>query len=156
MTTPDDDAKWDELCKAENQALRDHFHRWLDVTDKLAAIERGLASVTQRGTALRLLLVLGDDFRKKVFPQLVFLASWGNRDILLCRTVIKSMHRKWVIENIESQVQEVLAKSDGEEEWRCFAELCWQLDDALLARHVELALAHPDKEIQAVGRDYQA
>jgi hypothetical protein len=121
--------------------------------DKQAVLGTALRDPAQRGTALRLLLILDDDIRKPLFPTLVALAAVGHRDISLCREVILLMPRDWVIENIEIYSYEIL-KEGGEEEYRRLAELFYNLDRRLLSHLIERALESNDAGIREVGEEF--
>ncbi|MGO9468945.1 MAG: hypothetical protein ACLQIB_24090 [Isosphaeraceae bacterium] len=153
---PTDDAQlWNDLHRIEQRSLAEIMHLWGKIAAKADTMRAALGTPHQRGTALRLLLVLGDEMKMKVFRSLVELSSVGHSDVALCRSIIKSMPRRWVLNNIESIVRVVLQESDGEEEYRRFAELYVELDGALLERHVQRALAHPSEEVREVGSDFE-
>jgi hypothetical protein len=154
MTVPDN-ALWDEVFVTEQGRFQDIMSSWVRISAKDRVLIQALETPHQRGTALRLLLLLGDEMKINVFATLVELAAVGHSDIALCRSVIKSMLRQWVIEHIESLAQRILERSGEEEEYRRFAELYLELDASLLERHVQAALAHANPDVREVGSDFR-
>jgi hypothetical protein len=155
MNATDDAQLWNDLHGVEQRSLAETMCVWQMISGKADVMSQALGTPHHRGTALRLLLVLGDEMKKKVFHRLVELASVGHSDVSLCRAIIKSMPRSWVLDNIDAVVGAVLQESDGEEEYRRFAELYAELDATLLQRHVQRALAHPSEEVREVGSDFE-
>jgi hypothetical protein len=155
MNTADDVQLWNDLSGIEQRSLAEILRRWANVSTKVDVMREALSTPHQRGTALRLLLVLGDEMKMKVFRNLVELSSVGHSDVALCRSVIKSMPRRWVLENIEPIVRVLLQETGGEEEYRRIAELYAELDSELLEVHVERALKHPDEEVREAGLDFE-
>jgi hypothetical protein len=152
---PDDMILWNDVCAAEQRSLVVVMNQWNRISEKDTVLTQALETPHQRGAALRLLLFLGDDMKARVFPTLIDLASVGHSDIGLCRMVIKSMPRRWVIQNIEPIGRRILDRSNGEEEYRRLAELYIELDSGLLERHVKAALSHANDEIREVGSDFE-
>jgi hypothetical protein len=88
---------------------------------KEQTLERALQRPHERETALHLLTLLADQaMLQKLFPVLIDLVSVGHSDIALCRTVIKSMSRAWVIAHIDEEVANILQHA-GEEQTHCRA-----------------------------------
>jgi hypothetical protein len=154
MNVPDD-ALWDEVFVTERGRFKDIMSSWVRISEKTRVLIKALETPHQRGTALRLLLLLGDEMKMNVFATLVELVTDGHSDIALCRSVIKSMPRRRVIENIESLAQRILERSSEEEEYRRIAELYLELDASLLERHVQAALAHANPDVREVGSDFR-
>ena len=155
MDTVDDPNLWRQLFNVEQAARSDIFGLWCQITSKVEVLQGALSLAHQRGTALRILLLLGDDLRKPLFPQLVELASVGHADILLCRTVIKCIERAWVVSNFPPVLRKVLNPNSSAEEYRRIAELLREVDPHLIQEHIERSLAHPDPEIHEVGHDFR-
>jgi hypothetical protein len=148
--------RWDDLLLVERDCFARIIALWNKLPNKEEVLIRALQSPEQRVTALRLLLVLGeDDLKKKAFAALVKLASAGHGDIGICRTLIKSMPRDWVQQNLEVHARPVLEGPDPGEEYRRIAELYAEIDRSLLRRHVDGALRHPDPEVREVGTDFE-
>jgi len=149
-----DEAKWTAAVAAETRSIHEALSAWADIDDKTGVMRQALGTVTERGTALRLLLLLGDQMTKAVFPELVDLCSTGHSDIGLCRTIIKSLPRMWLLERLESEVDEVLARFQSEESFRRFAELYREIDQQLLQSLVCRARKSPDSAIREVADDF--
>jgi hypothetical protein len=148
---------WEKLCHAESQfyETRMEFTQKIPDNDKVSIFKQGLRKTSQRGTTLRILLILDDSVKRDLFFELVDLASVGHSDIELCREVIKSIHqRDWVVSNIERCVSEIL-QHGTDEEYRRIAELYLDLDKMLLKKHIHRALRHEDRDVKEVGQDFQ-
>jgi len=148
---------WEKLCNAELQFYKSRmeFTQKISDNDKVSILKQGLRKTSQRGTTLRILLILDDTVKCDLFFELIDLASVSHSDIELCREVIKSIHqRDWVISNIERCVNEILPHAT-DEEYRRIAELYLELDKTLLKQHVHRALRHQDGDVKEVGQDFQ-
>ncbi|VXD12078.1 conserved hypothetical protein [Planktothrix serta PCC 8927] len=122
--------------------------------DRVAMLQKGLQNPRERGTALRLLFYLTLPERQRLFNDLVALASVSHSDIELCREVILSLPKTWLLDNIENSAEDLLA--DGtDEEYRRLLELYINIDDHLTERLVKRALKHEDADIREAGEDFQ-
>ena len=155
MTTSRDLSLWNEIVRLERSYTSNAFPMLPEIEDLPKTLSIGLNKPEHRGTALRLLLLMGEELKQALFGQLIEIASVGHSDIELCRSVIKSMPRAWVLKTIESFTKPILAKG-GEEEFRRFAELLGELDDDLLAKHAEAGLDHDDPEVREVAQEILA
>lgn len=153
--TIDDRSTWDKLKNQEQQWLREAFALWNRIEDKEAVLKEALEQPSNRGSVLHLLLLLDDkELTTCLFPTLIDLVSVGHADIALCRAVIRTMTREWLLAHIEQQVVPLLMRG-GEEEYRRIAELYAEIDASLLERHVQRALAHANQDVREVGQDFQ-
>lgn len=123
-------------------------------TDRVETLQKALQNPRERGTALRLLFYLTLPERQDLFNDLLALASVSHSDIELCREVILSLPKNWLLKNIENGAQELLA--DGtDEEYRRLLELYINIDDHLTERLIKRALKHEDEDIREAGEDFQ-
>ncbi|MGO9919001.1 MAG: hypothetical protein ACLQIB_30420 [Isosphaeraceae bacterium] len=99
MNPADDAQLWNDLHGIEQRSLAEIMRLWGKISTKADVMREALGTPHQRGTALRLLLVLGDEMKMKVFRSLVELSSVGHSDVALCRSIIKSMPQRWVLNN---------------------------------------------------------
>jgi hypothetical protein len=130
---------------------------WLlieDDADKERLLRGALSAPRERGTALRLLLLLSDAYKRAVFDVLVDQASVGHADIALVRIVISSLGRTWLTEHIEPIANRILDDENDEECYRRFAELYNDLDRDLLRRLVKKAAASNDPGIIEVAENF--
>jgi hypothetical protein len=123
-------------------------------TDRTGLIKKALHNPTERGTALRLIEYLKLEERQSLFDDLVDLASVSHSDIELCREVILSLPKTWVLTNIEKS-DEPLLKDGTDEEYRRLLELYIDIDRELAQRLAMRALQHDDPDIREVGEDFQ-
>jgi len=150
------DPIWIDLIQLEVSNLRSIFSAWAAVADKAGSIRHSLDRPQERGTALRILLLAGDEpLQRSIFKEVVELASVGHADIVLCRLVIQAMSREWVLRHIATVTDPVL-QNGGEEEFRRYAELFRQLDDTLFHSHVTRMHGHADVAVRDAAADYRA
>lgn len=151
----EDPRKFDSLVQKENSLIQDLFSIWSQIEDQQQTLRAALEKVSTRGAALRLLLLLDDDLKKFVFTDLVELASVGHSDISLCRVVIKSLPRAWLIDNVGNAVDVVLASSGDSECYRRLAELIVEIDNRLLKSLVSRASKSASQEVLEVAEDFR-
>jgi hypothetical protein len=98
--------------------------------------------------------------RQALFPDLVWLASWGHGLVQNARDAILSLPRGWVLARIEAIAEPLLAQSSAEgqfEEYRRMLELYQQLGDPDLVRRLaHRAAQHPDEDVIEAGHDFLA
>jgi hypothetical protein len=124
-------------------------------TDRITLIKKALHNPTERGTALRLIEYVKLEERQSLLDELVNLASVSHSDIELCRKVILSLPKTWVLANIEKSAEPLL--QDGtDEEYRRLLELYIDIDRELTQRLASRALQHDDPDIREVGEDFQS
>jgi len=123
-------------------------------TDRVAMLQKALRNPKERGTALRLLFYLTLPERQHLFNDLLDLASVSHSDIELCREVILSLSKNWLLSNIENSAEELLDEGT-DEEYRRLLELYINIDEHLTERLVQRALNHDDADIREAGEDFQ-
>ncbi|MBA2305758.1 MAG: hypothetical protein H0W08_24430 [Acidobacteria bacterium] len=154
MSNQDAQVRWENLLEAESEFFRAR-RRVIEVGDSLVSlIRRALQIPSERGTALRLLLVVDVTQRMSHFSELMQLASVGHADVDLCRKVIQSIPGYWVESNLKAEILPIL-EGGGSEEYRRLAELLTELNSQLLNDLVEMALSSDDEDINEVGHDFR-
>jgi hypothetical protein len=154
MADQDAQARWENLLEAEREFFRAR-RQVVKFGDSLfSLICRALQIPSERGTALRLLLVVDVTQRMLHFSELVRLASIGHADVDLCREVIRSIPDYWVESNLKVEILPIL-DGGGSEEYRRLAELLVELNSQLLNDLVEMALNSDDEDINEVGNDFR-
>ena len=150
-----DQNSWLRIVESDSQRSREILKDWMGIADRTETIRNAIRNASQRGAALRLLLVFDDEVRQNIFAELIEYCSWGHADIEICRRVIKTMPRDWVIANIEDAVNRLLDERSGDDEaFRRFAELYAELDERLV-RSISLRASESSNEsIREVGTDY--
>jgi hypothetical protein len=109
---------------------------------------------TDRFTALSMLPHLTPPELLALFPDLVFLASWGHGAIGRVRDTIGSLPRGWVLEHIEDEAERWL-REGTDDEFRRFLELYDDLDAPQLTRRLaRRAAAHADPDIRDAGEEF--
>ena len=103
-----EEKRWAAAVEAERRGVCAVFSVLATVEDKIGLLRRAVTSVSERDTALRALLLSDDGTKKALFPELVDLCSVGHRDIDLCRMVMKSLPRAWVLKHVGALVDEQL------------------------------------------------
>ncbi len=144
----------DTVVKADSDFVRTIQTVWPTADNELEFVKRGLSSVVARGAILRRLTWASNDLKQKVFDELVDLASIGHSDIGLCRTVIKSLPRLWLLRNISASIEKILLESEDEETYRRLAELLYEIDNSLLRSLVEHARKSENIDIREIADDF--
>lgn len=150
---------WNSLLTAET-AIRDSLRAFLGEPsgDRVALIRRALTKPgSERAAAVRVLPYLSMSERQELFPDLVWLASWGHGQIQAARDAIGQLPKDWVLSRIEGVTDRVLASATEQyqyEEYRRLLELFAQLGDRqLLRRLAERACAHHDEDVREAGEE---
>lgn len=144
---------WQNLVAKELEYVQSRQEFIRSGTNKITLIKKALQNPTQRGTALRFIPCLGLEERQSLFAYLVDLASVSHSDIELCREVILSFPKGWLVENIET-IAEPLLHSGTDEEYRRLLELYKEIDWQLTQRLAQRALEHEDLDIREAGDDF--
>ena len=71
------------------------------------------------------------DEKKALFPEWVDLARAAHSPFQIAWSIIESLPRAWVLQNIEKEVDAILASEDETDYWM-FLQLYARLDGALL------------------------
>lgn len=157
MNDSEDEVAWNQIVAEEQSYIKAAFPLLARIHNIDQILVQALERPDHRGTALRLLLiVVAEDLKKRVFPELVALASVGHADIELCRKVILTIERPWVLKHLDQYMQPILL-GGGDEEFRRLAELLERLEGhggMMLACLVELALVNKDPHVHEVGEDF--
>jgi len=106
-----------------------------------------------RYAALYVLEQLPVSERLKLFPELVYLASWTNGFLETVRSLILSLPRDWVLANVE-KIAEPLMQQGTDDEYRRFLELYEQLDRNLARKLASKAEQNSNADIQEAGREF--
>jgi len=152
--TKNDIELWHKVFDQETAYIQSRQDFFNNCTDRIGVIRKALHNPTERGTALRLIEYLEVEDRQSLFDDLLDLASVSQSDIELCRKVILSLPKTWVLANIEKSAEPLL--QDGtDEEYRRLLELYLDIDRELAQRLAIRALQHDDPDIREVGEDFQ-
>ncbi|MEQ8465193.1 hypothetical protein [Coleofasciculus sp. E1-EBD-02] len=152
--TNNDIELWQKVFNQETayiQARQDFLN---NSPDRIGFIKKALHNPTERGTALRLIEYLELEERQSLFDDLLDLASVSQSDIELCRKVILSLPKNWLLANIEKSA-EPLIQDGTDEEYRRLLELYLDIDRELAKRLAQRAVEHDDLDIREVGEDFQ-
>ena len=151
MIADDLGALWDRLVESRGAyaiASRDFLAR----TDRIEKLRESLRG-KDRFAALSVARSLSDGEKQQLFPEWVYLASWGHGAIQSVRDLILALPREWVIANIHSEAEPYLANGTYEE-YRRFLELYQLLDPGLTTNLAARALSHSDPDGREAGRDF--
>lgn len=145
---------WHKVFEKEIAYIQARQDFLKNCTDRIGLIKKALHNPTERGTALRLIEYLNLEERQSLFDDLVDLASVSHSDLELCRKVILSLPKTWLLANIEKRTEPLL--QDGtDEEYRRLLELYIDIDRELTQRLAIRALQQDDPDIREVGEDFQ-
>jgi hypothetical protein len=144
---------WRMVCETESAFYDARIAFVQGVDDRVAVIRSALGRPTERGTALRLLLVLSSAEREALLDELVEVASVGHSDVQLCRDVILSLPREGLVEKLAPIIERLL-QSAGDEEHRRLLELAFALDAGLTRQIAERAARSNDLGTREAGEDF--
>jgi hypothetical protein len=103
--------------------------------------------------ALRLVRILSQEQKRALFPEWVYLASFGHGAITTAREAILSLPRDWVLERIDI-VAEPYLQQGTYDEYRRFLELYRDLDPDRMRTLAHRALQSADPDIREAGEDF--
>jgi len=146
---------WRRLVESNatfNGAIRDFL---APNVDRVALIQQGLkAGGMERATALQIIPHLDSEERKRLFSDIVKLASSAHGSIGVVRNLILGLPRDFVLANLEREAEPFLREED-DDYYRRFLELFWLLDRGMTRRLAERAAAHSDLDIREAGDDFK-
>jgi hypothetical protein len=146
---------WQDFVNAENAMVSARMRLLAKKAPLVETLRQSLGHPSERGTALRLLLILDISVSQALFHELIYQASWGSCDIELCREVIYAIPKPWLMEHIESELWPIV-ENGGEAECHCLAQLLDELEfSALLSKLVDYCLQSSNPDILEVGDDYK-
>jgi hypothetical protein len=144
---------WQQVVD-RNQDLASSRQRFLAHNDeRVEILRKALQNPSERETALQLYPYLTKEEKRKLFEDLVELASVGHSDIELVRKCLLSLSRPWLKPRIE-EVAEPILQRGSDEEYRRLLELYRSIDKTLVERLARRAIEHPDRDIQEAGEDF--
>lgn len=149
----DDHPLWASFVAAENAFVAARMALIRGAADVPAIVARALRVPSERGAALRLLLILPEEQTRPHLASLVDLASVGHSDLELCRSVILRIDHGWLLSHIDAHVHAALAQG-GEEAHRRIAELYTLIDAGLLQRHLVRCSSSADADTRAIVADF--
>lgn len=144
---------WQQVVNNEVAYIQTRQSFFAHCKNRVEALKQALHSPVERGTALRVLDYLPVEERQSLLDDLVDLASVAHADIALCRQVILSLPKIWLLSNIEKSAEPLL-QAGAEEEYRRLLELYVELDKDLAERLARRASQHREPDVQEVGEDF--
>jgi hypothetical protein len=121
-------------------------------TERVAVLREALRG-SDRNTALYVAPSLTVPERMELFPEWVFLASWGHGAIQAARDMILSLPRDWELARIEQEAEPFL-RDGSDDEYRRLLELYELLDRDLALALAHRAAAHADPDIREAGEEF--
>jgi hypothetical protein len=156
QASPDQEI-WKKLVRAHQTSHEDFVRMRREfrdsAVDKVDILREAIRHSRDIATAIVILEDLSIAQRKKLFPELLLLASWTQGGADRVRAAITSLPHEWVLSHIETHMEPLL-RTGSAEEYRRLLELSYVLDKELTSRLVERALGHADGEIREVGEDF--
>lgn len=156
---PAAEALWRQFVTADQSyhALRADLLRAVPTEAALSSLLRhALRNIDERATALRLLPALNESVRQLLLPDLVRLAAFGHKDILLVREVLLLLDPEWREQHLPGEIEAVLRSPNSVEEYRRFAELLQALRSPYLATLMKRAAESGNVDIREVAEDFGA
>lgn len=144
---------WQDLLEAERAFYRARQVFMRRCRQKGATLREAISKPSQRGTALRVALILEPEDLKPLFEVLIEQAGCGHADIGLVRSVILKIPHEWLLNRIEAVVDARLDET-SEEDFRRYLELYLSIDRDLTVRLAERARGSADPEISEAGSEF--
>jgi len=145
---------WGQLVEAELNASKAFRAFFSDGVDRVPWVRHGLRfGGMGRSAALRFFSYLTPLEQQQLFPDLVFMASWGHGSVGFARELILSMPRDWVLNNVEREA-ELHLREGTYDEYRRFLELYELVDAGMTQRLARRAAAHSDPDVREAGEDF--
>ncbi|MCI0422355.1 MAG: hypothetical protein L0312_24560 [Acidobacteria bacterium] len=119
----------------------------------IEVIQRALLLPIERFLALQIASQLQVEEIKQLLPQLVAVATHVCGDIVRARELLLALPHSWLLENIESAAEPLLAVGDYEDYFR-FIELYELIDKELANRLARRAAESTNPEIRAAGEEF--
>lgn len=114
---------------------------------------REAARYGNTNTVLYIGSILAEAERMELFPEWVYYAATGDRQVVAARAIIASLPRAWVLDRIEGVAETFL--TDGTYwEYGRLLELYRELDPTLTQRLANRAIQHSDADIREAGEDF--
>jgi hypothetical protein len=137
---------WSRLLRAKNLIGNQPNSQLLKI------VKHGL-SVGERGAVLDLMRIMNEEDLKLCLNDLLKHGSYFNAYTRGFQKLILSISKSWLIENIESYAEPILAQEDNHEEYSILMELFMQIDKGLAVRLAERAINNNDEDIREWGID---
>jgi hypothetical protein len=124
----------------------------LDASDRVSLLRKAIHG-PDKILALMLMPILKQEELMSLFSDLVYFASFTHGSLTYVRNVIKSLPRKWVVENIEEVADSYLTNNDYEP-YRRLLELFFEIDENITQRLANKASASTNFDIREAGEDF--
>jgi hypothetical protein len=135
---------WSQLFRAKDLVFNQ------PKTELLAVIKYGL-SIGERAAALDLMRLLKEEDLKLFFSEMLRLASSFNANTRAFHKLILTISKSWLVENIESYAEPIIAREDTHEEHMVLMELYMEIDTNLAVRLAERAINNSEEDIREWG-----
>jgi hypothetical protein len=143
---------WQRLVESEKEYYAASHAFLKGDVDRVSLMREKLMS-REKNTAYYFLPYLNKDELLQLFDVLVPLASTAHSNIKRVRDAILALPHDWVIKNIETLAEPLLA--DGtDDEYRRFLELYSELDNDLDRKLAQRAAQHIDLHVREAGEDF--
>lgn len=145
--------EWADLVQAENAFSRARM-RFLNVANRGGVLQAALAKTSQRGTALRVLLMLDEREVRPLLPDLIEVASFVQGEASLVRQIFGRFDREWLYAELPPYLEQILERAP-DHRYRRLAELLSVLDARdLLRALVARAEVSSDEHVRKVASDF--
>lgn len=143
---------WQRVIDSHQQYSEAFTEFLANSSDKVEVLRKALRG-NDRTLALRAVPSLSVDEKKALMPEWVNLARAAHSPFHIAWNVIESLPREWVMQNIEKEVDAILANDEETDYW-LFLQLYARLDTALMKKLAMRAVRHADPEISELGREW--
>lgn len=157
MNRPSDEdlALWEEYLRAERAFWKARKELFTNASSLVELVRAGLFDPAQRPSALGVAALLKEEERKRLFPELLGVASFVSGSTLAARDLVLSLPKEWVLANVE-EAAEPLLRDGSYEEYRALFEVYIRLDRSLAEKLAHRAAKETDEDIKEGGQDFLA
>ena len=143
---------WQDLNDAYSKLFALRLEFFQPHVPRIALIRHAMTHGS-RNAILQIGPILAEAERMELFPEWVYYAATGDRQVVAARAIIASLPRAWVLDQIEAVAETFL--TDGTYwEYHRLLELYRELDPALTQRLANRAIQHSDADIREAGEDF--
>ena len=142
---------WQRVIDSHHQYSQAFSEFLTTADDKVQVLRKALRS-KDRVLALQAIPSLSTGEKVELFPEWIDLARSAHSPFQAAWSVIESLPRAWILENIEKEVDPILRNDDETDYWM-FLQLYALLDNDLMRKLAHRAAGHADAGIKELGQE---
>jgi len=146
---------WQHIVDNQHALIDARMKLFSDRSSLIFLIRKGLHQPAERSVALDIAAILPNLEKRQLLPDLLNLAAFVHGSTRQVRSIILSLGRAWLKENIDKLVEPILDRNDYEE-YASLLELYLQIDSELALHLASRAAQHENPDIRDVGNEFLA